>query len=70
MDYKINYTFNYDGRQYSSFEEPLNGILRLINKTPREIPIELIFPRESILTEIQKEVINEAFVKYNRPPYF
>ena len=69
MIIKYNYTFNYSGNK-SSFEEPFNGLVKVLNRTSKEIPVELIFPRESILTNAQKGKINRAFITHDRKPYF
>ena len=68
--FRINYTFNYDGRPTSSFDNPYNGLLRILESSDSKIPLEIDFPIRSALSEEQKKLIDKTLIEYKREPIF
>ena len=70
---KVNYTFNYDGRTYSSFSHALNGLERMLVLYDAKIPINIILSFSEDLeaiSETQKNEINKVLITSNRKPLF
>ena len=67
---KINYTFNYDGRTTSSFDNAYNGLIKILVDCDSQIHLEIEFSMRIALSEEQKTKIDEALVEYKREPIF
>ena len=67
---KINYTFNYDGRTTSSFDDAYKGLIRVLENYDLQIPLEIEFPIIRALSEEQKTKIDEALTEHKREPIF
>ena len=68
--FKINYTFNYNGRPTSSFNNAYEGLVRILGNCDSKIPIEIIFPLTTALSKEQKDLIDQALIEYKREPIF
>ena len=67
---RINYTFNYDGRPTSSFDDSYKGLLKVLENSDSKIPLEIEFPLTTALSEEQKNLINKTLIEYKRKPIF
>ena len=67
---RINYTFNYDGSPSSSFNNAFEGLLKILRESNAEIPLKIIFPLSTALSEEQKELIDESLLKYKQESIF
>ena len=68
--FRINYTFNYDGRPTSSFDSAYKGLIKVLENYNQKIPLEIEFPLTTALSEEQENLIDKALIKYERYPIF
>jgi len=72
MDNHINtliYTFNYDGRNSSSFSHALNGLEKMLKLYDSIISLNILFS-SSNFNETQKNEIDNMLINYSRKPIF